>query len=61
MVSSLFYGTIQSALFTLLAVYATSMNFTILEISVVTFLLAVSGSLHNFLLEKFQIFMIEEK
>ena len=33
MVSSLFYGTIQSALFTLLAVYATSMNFTILEIS----------------------------
>ena len=37
MVSSLFYGTIQSALFTLLAVYATSMNFTILEISFVTF------------------------
>ena len=33
MVSSLFYGTIQSALFTLLAVYATSMNFSILEIS----------------------------
>ena len=37
MVSSFFYGTIQSALFTLLAVYATSMNFTILEISIVTF------------------------
>ena len=38
MVSSFFYGTIQAALFTLLAVYATSMNFTILEISIVTFL-----------------------
>ena len=37
-VSSFFYGTIQSALFTLLAVYASSMNFTILEISIVTFL-----------------------
>ena len=48
MVSSFFYGTIQSALFTLLAVYATSMNFTILEISIVTFLLAISGSLAQF-------------
>ena len=48
MVSSLFYGTIQSALFTLLAVYATSMNFTILEISIVTFLLAVSGAVSQF-------------
>ena len=48
MVSSLFYGTIQSALFTLLAVYATSMNFTILEISIVTFLLAISGALAQF-------------
>ena len=47
-VSSFFYGTIQSALFTLLAVYATSMNFTILEISVVTFLLAVSGAVAQF-------------
>ena len=47
-VSSLFYGTIQSALFTLLAVYATSMNFTILEISIVTFLLAISGSIAQF-------------
>ena len=45
MISSLFYGTIQSALFTLLAVYATSMNFNILEISIVTFLLAISGSI----------------
>ena len=47
-VSSFFYGTIQSALFTLIAVYATSMNFTILEISIVTFLLAVSGSIAQF-------------
>ena len=44
MVSSFFYGTIQSALFTLLAVYAASMNFTIFQISVVTFLLAISGA-----------------
>jgi len=48
MVSSLFYGTIQSALFTLLAVYAASMNFTIFEISLVTFLLAVSGAISQF-------------
>ena len=48
MVSSLFYGTIQSALFTLLAVYAASMNFTIFEISLVTFLLAVSGAVSQF-------------
>ena len=48
MVSSLCYGTIQSALFTLLAVYATSMNFTILEISIVTFLLAISGAVAQF-------------
>ena len=47
-VSSFFYGTIQSALFTLLAVYATSMNFTILEISIVTFLLAISGAIAQF-------------
>ena len=47
-VSSFFYGTIQSALFTLLAVYASSMNFTILEISIVTFLLAVSGAIAQF-------------
>ena len=33
MVSSFFYGTIQSALFTLLAVYATTMNFSIFQIS----------------------------
>ena len=48
MVSSLFYGTIQSALFTLLAVYAASMNFSIFEISLVTFMLAVSGAISQF-------------
>ncbi|MDC0533001.1 MFS transporter [Candidatus Pelagibacter sp.] len=45
MVSALTYGAVQSALFSLLAVYAASMNFTILEISIVTFLLAVSGAI----------------
>ena len=44
MVGSVFYGTVQSALFSLLAVYAISMNFSIFEISVVTFLLAISGA-----------------
>ena len=58
MVSSLFYGTIQSALFTLLAVYATSMNFSILEISIVTFLLATS-LLAQFPIGKFSIFMMK--
>jgi MFS family permease len=48
MVGSLFYGTAQSALFSLLAVYAASMNFTIFEISVVTFLLAISGAVAQF-------------
>ena len=47
-ISSFFYGIIQAALFTLLAVYATSMNFTIFEISVVTFLLAISGAVSQF-------------
>ena len=44
MVGSLLYGTSQSALFSLLAVYAASMNFSIFEISLVTFLLAISGA-----------------
>ena len=44
MVGSLLYGTTQSALFSLLAVYAASMNFSIFEISLVTFLLAISGA-----------------
>ncbi|WP_435115713.1 MFS transporter [Candidatus Pelagibacter bacterium nBUS_49] len=45
MVSAFFYGTIQSALFTLLAVYAATMNFSIFQISLVTFMLAVSGAI----------------
>ncbi len=48
MVSAVIYGTTQSALFTLLAVYAASMNFTIFEISLVTFLLAVSGAISQY-------------
>ena len=48
MVSALFYGTIQSALFTLLAVYAAQMNFTIFQISLVTFLLAISGAVSQY-------------
>ena len=48
MVGSVFYGTVQSALFSLLAVYAASMNFSIFEISVVTFLLAISGAIAQF-------------
>ena len=45
MVSSFLYGITQSALFTLLAVYAAGMNFSIFQISLVTFLLAISGSI----------------
>ena len=48
MVGAVFYGTTQSALFTLLAVYAASMNFSIFEISLVTFLLAVSGAVSQY-------------
>ena len=47
-VSSIIYGTSQSALFTLLAVYAASMNFSIFEISLVTFLLAISGAISQY-------------
>ncbi|MDC3174632.1 MFS transporter [Candidatus Pelagibacter sp.] len=45
MISSFLYGITQSALFTLLAVYATGMNFSIFQISLVTFLLAISGAI----------------
>ena len=48
MVSSVLYGTIQSALFTLLAVYAASMNFSIFDISLVTFMLAISGAISQY-------------
>ena len=56
MISSFFYGTIQSALFTLLAVYAATMNFSIVQISLVTFhcYLSISN------IGKRQIFMIEK-
>ena len=53
MVGSLFYGTAQSALFSLIPVYAASMNFTILEISIVTFLIAISGALSQWPIGKF--------
>jgi MFS family permease len=39
------YGLVQAALFTMLAVYAASMNFSIFEISIVTFLLSISGAI----------------
>jgi len=48
MVSSVLYGTIQSALFTMLAVYAAEMNFSIFDISLVTFLLAISGAVSQY-------------
>ena len=48
MVSSIFYGTIQSALFTLLAVYAAAMNFSIFDISLVTFMLGISGAISQY-------------
>ncbi len=48
MVGAVFYGTTQSALFTLLAVYAASMNFSIFEISLVTFLLSISGAISQY-------------
>ena len=48
MVGALLYGTTQSALFMLLAVYAASMKFTIFEISLVTFLLGISGAISQY-------------
>ena len=43
MVSALLCGICHSAMFALIAVYAASMNFSIFEISFVTFLIAISG------------------
>ena len=40
-VSSFLIGISHSAVFSLIAVYATSMNFSILEVSIVTFLLSL--------------------
>ena len=48
MVSAVLYGIVQSALFTLLAVYAAAMNFSIFDISLVTFLLAISGAVAQY-------------
>ena len=48
MVSAVLYGVVQSALFTLLAVYAAAMNFSIFAISLVTFLLAISGAVSQY-------------
>jgi MFS family permease len=47
-VSSVLTGFIHSAVFTLLAVYAAAMNFTLIEIGFLTFLLTVSGALAQF-------------
>ncbi len=61
MVSSLLYGTCQSALFSLLAVYAASMNFSIFEISLVTFLLAISGAISQWPIGKLSDIMDRRK
>ena len=45
MVSALLCGICHSAMFALIAVYAASMNFSIFEISFVTFLIAISGAI----------------
>ena len=44
-VSSFLCGISHSAVFSMIAVYATSMNFSILEVSIVTFLFAISGAI----------------
>ena len=43
-VGAFLLGTVHSAVFLFFAVYAAEMNFTILEISIVTFLLTISGA-----------------
>ena len=45
MVGSVLCGICHSAMFSLIAVYAASMNFSIFEISFVTFLIAISGAI----------------
>jgi len=47
-VSSVLTGFIHSAVFTLLAVYAAALNFTLIEIGFITFLLTISGALAQF-------------
>ena len=46
-VSSFLCGISHSAVFSMIAVYATSMNFSILEVSIVTFLFAISGAISH--------------
>ena len=45
MVSAILCGVCHSAMFALIAVYAAAMNFSIFEISFVTFLVAISGAI----------------
>ena len=44
-VSSFFTGFVHSAIFTLLAVYSAIMHFTIFEISILLFLITISGAI----------------
>ena len=44
-ISSFFTGSIHSAIFTLIAVYAASVNFSIFEISLLLFLITIAGAL----------------
>ena len=45
MVGAILCGVCHSAMFALIAVYAAAMNFSIFEISFVTFLVAISGAI----------------
>ena len=47
-VGAFLLGTVHSAVFLFFAVYAAEMNFTILEISIVTFLLTISGAVAQY-------------
>ena len=47
-VGALLLGTVLSAVFLFFAVYAAEMNFSILEISIVTFLLTISGAIAQY-------------
>ena len=44
----------------LIAVYAAAMNFSIFEVSFVTFLVAISGAISQWPIGKLSIFMIED-
>ena len=47
-IGALLLGTVHSAVFLFFAVYAAEMNFSILEISIVTFLLTISGAVAQY-------------